>query len=97
MPYLPLNDKVIIREIKKKRSKGGIHIPDAQHSGRTAPAEICTGEVVYLPVTGTNQELWGKIKVGDQVLYSPKMSIEWEIDDETLESIEIFYILVIVS
>jgi len=75
MQIKPFEDRVLVEpeEVEESKSKGGIILPD------TAKEKPRRGKVVEV---GTDEELAGKIKVGDTVVYAKFSGDEIELEDK---------------
>jgi chaperonin GroES len=75
MQIKPFEDRVLVEaeEIEESRTKSGIIIPD------TAKEKPRTGKVIEV---GTDEELAGKIKVGDRIVFAKFTGDEVEFESK---------------
>jgi chaperonin GroES len=68
----PFEDRVLVEpEMEENKTKGGIIIPD------TAKEKPKTGRVIEV---GTDEDLAGKIKAGDKIVYAKFTGDEFEFE-----------------
>lgn len=93
MTLKPLFDKVVVKQIEKKESVGGIILPSAAQEKQEIATVVAVGEGGVID----GKEVKMVVKVGDKVLYSKYAGSQFKIDGEEVTIIKQSDILAIVE
>ena len=93
MTLKPLFDKVVVKQIEKKESVGGIILPSAAQEKQEIATVVAVGEGGVID----GKELKMVVKAGDKVLYSKYAGSQFKIDGEEVTIIKQSDILAIVE
>lgn len=93
MTLKPLFDKVIVKQIEKKESVGGIILPSAAQEKQEIATVVAVGEGGVID----GKEVKMVVKAGDKVLYSKYAGSQFKIDGEEVTIIKQSDILAIVE
>ena len=93
MTLKPLFDKVVVKQIEKKESVGGIILPSAAQEKQEIATVVAVGEGGVID----GKEVKMVVKAGDKVLYSKYAGSQFKIDGEEVTIIKQSDILAIVE
>ena len=93
MTLKPLFDKVVVKQIEKKESVGGIILPSAAQEKQEIATVVAVGEGGVID----GKEVKMVVKAGDKVLYSKYAGSQFKIDGEEVTVIKQSDILAIVE
>ena len=93
MTLKPLFDKVVVNQIEKKESVGGIILPSAAQEKQEIATVVAVGEGGVID----GKEVKMVVKAGDKVLYSKYAGSQFKIDGEEVTIIKQSDILAIVE
>ena len=93
MTLKPLFDKVVVKQIEKKESVGGIILPSAAQEKQEIATVVAVGEGGVID----SKEVKMVVKAGDKVLYSKYAGSQFKIDGEEVTIIKQSDILAIVE
>lgn len=93
MTLKPLFDKVVVKQIEKKESVGGIILPSAAQEKQEIATVVAVGEGGVID----GKEVKMVVNAGDKVLYSKYAGSQFKIDGEEVTIIKQSDILAIVE
>ena len=95
MAIRPLADRIVIKVIeKKKKTSGGIFIPDSAKEKSQKGEVVAVGKGKTLD-SGEKDEM--EVKVGDTVLYSKYAGTDVKVNDETLKILSVSEVLGVIE